>query len=64
MFWDTFRKIGLKKRVIQPNHEPLIGFNGQASCPMGSVVLPILVANKIIHVQFTIVNADLTNKQF
>lgn len=57
MFLDTFKKIGLTKEMIESNVEPLIGFDGHSSALVGSVVLLVNAAKKLLHIQFTTMNA-------
>lgn len=57
IFLDTFKKIGLSESLIQRNVDPLVGFDGRSSYPVGNIVLPVTAAKKLLHVEFTIVDA-------
>lgn len=56
MFYSTFIQIGLPNKEIVPALTPLIGFDGVSMIPMGTVRLEVTVGERLLMVEFFIVN--------
>ncbi|CAA0831269.1 Unknown protein [Striga hermonthica] len=46
LFYNTFKKMGIDKKDVQPCRERIQGFNGQSTTPVDQVVLPIRLGEK------------------
>lgn len=57
IFLDIFKKISLSNSVIQRNVDPLVEFDKRSFYSVGSVMLPVTAAKKLLHIEFTIVDA-------
>lgn len=60
IFLDKFKKIGPTNSMIQRNVNPLVRFDGRASYLVGSIILLVTAAEKLLHIKFTIVDATST----
>lgn len=56
IFLDTLKKIGLLDSMIQRNVNPLVGFDGRLSYPVESIILLFTTVEKLLHVEFIIVD--------
>lgn len=60
MFLGTYRRIGLIEETIKEDVELLVRFDGRPSSPIGSIALTVIAVEKLLHVQFTVVDAIST----
>ena len=62
LFWDAFRRMGIKEEEIQLIKTSLHAFNGAEVKPLRVIVLPIYAADQIVEVKFLTVNTPSTIK--
>lgn len=58
-FFITSYRIRLSEELISRAEGPLIGFNGNPSFPKGNIVLPVTAIEKLLQVNFVVVEAKL-----
>ncbi|CAA0836846.1 Unknown protein [Striga hermonthica] len=46
LYYNTFKKMGIDRKEVQPCREQIQGFNGQMTTPVGQVTLPIKFGEK------------------
>ncbi|CAA0827976.1 Unknown protein [Striga hermonthica] len=46
LYYNTFKKMGIDRKEVQPCREQIQGFNGQMTTPVGQVTLPIRFGEK------------------
>ena len=56
LFWDAYRRMGLKEKEIRPIKTSVHVFNGAEVKPLGMVVLPIYAADRVVMVKFLVVD--------
>ena len=60
LFWDAYRRMGLKEEEIRPIKISLHAFNGAEVKPLGIVVLPVYAADRVVVVKFLVVDTPST----
>ena len=56
LFWDAFRRMGIKQEEIRPVKTLLHTFNGAEVKPLGMIVFPVYAVDQIVNVKFLVVN--------
>ena len=56
LFWDAFRRMGIKQEEIRPVKTSLHAFNGAEVKPLGVIVLLVYATDQIMAVKFLVVN--------
>ena len=56
---DLFKGLGLKLEDLDWNDSPLIGFDGSVTIPKGRIRLPVLIGDRMVSVDFIVVDAFL-----
>ena len=56
LFWDAFRRMGIKQEEIRRIKTLLHAFNGAEVKPLGAIVLPVYAADRIVKVKFLVVD--------
>ena len=57
MYPNLYRGLNLKLEDLKKYYSPLVGFDGRTVIPRGMIKLPVQVKNKVIQVNFIIVEA-------
>lgn len=57
MYPDLFKGLGLKLDDLSKYDDPLIGFDGNTTIPMGMIRLLVQTGDKVVNVGFIEVNA-------
>ncbi|XP_030939617.1 uncharacterized protein LOC115964450 [Quercus lobata] len=59
MYTDLFKGLGLKPEDLDQYDAPLIGFDGNTTIPKGRIRLPVLTGDRIVNVDFIVMDAFL-----
>ena len=55
-FWEVFKQIGVDQNLIIPGTSLVATFNEALVYPMGTVTLPVHTVDRVIHVEFQIID--------
>ena len=60
IFKNALKRMGVVEELIQPVSTHIYAFNGTRVKPIGTITLPIYVANRVLTVKFFVVDTQST----